>query len=77
MRFREFNGGIRMPVSLEEQALLDKIEESDSPIDRTLLNEREQELARKMISRGLLVMRRIDDSTYYLVNNLQKIWRNE
>ena len=66
-----------MPVSLEEQALLDKIEESDSPIDRTLLNEREQELARKMISRGLLVMRRIDDSTYYLVNNLQKIWRNE
>lgn len=66
-----------MPVSNEEQALLDKIEESDSPIDRTMLTEREQELARKMISRGLLVMRKINETTCYFVNNPKDLWRDK
>lgn len=77
MRFREFNGGLRMPVSLEEQALLDKIDETESHmIDRTKLSEREQEVARKMVSRGLLARRKVDETVNYIINNPKDLWRD-
>lgn len=52
MRFHEIMGGIKIPVYNEEQMILDKI--GDDSIANSELNEREQEVARKMVSRGLL-----------------------
>jgi hypothetical protein len=76
MRFREIRGGIQVPVSNEEQELLERIEKSSSTL-RKDLNERERELARLMVSRG--VLNRVRDSEQqvrYLINDLEDLWRN-
>lgn len=52
MRFFELRSNIRMPASNEEFDLINKI--NDSILMNEDLNYREQELARKLVSRGLL-----------------------
>jgi hypothetical protein len=77
MRFREFQGGIQMPVSLEEEALIKKIDDSKEGItEKNDLDERELELARKMVSRGLLNRFRTNEKTFYMVNSLEDVWRS-
>jgi hypothetical protein len=77
MRFREFQGGIQMPVSLEEEALIKKIDDSKEGItEKDNLDERELELARKMVSRGLLNRVRTNEKTFYMVNKLEDVWRS-
>lgn len=75
MRFREIRGGLMMPVSNEEQELIDLIESSNGMIKRNDLGERQRELARKMVSRGLLNRIRHDGSLFYVLNDLEDIWR--
>lgn len=76
MRFREIRGGLQVPVSNEEQALLERIEKS-SGMFRKDLNERERELARLMVSRGVLNRMRDDNrEVRYLINDLEDIWRD-
>lgn len=52
MRWHEIASGLRMHVSGEEQAILDRAMREDLPEDK--LDERDQEVARQMVSRGLL-----------------------
>lgn len=59
MRFFEISSGIRLPVNEEEQVLLDRAVEQRR-IKRSELSEREQEVARLMVSRGLLNRVRTD-----------------
>lgn len=76
MRFREIRGGIQIPVSLEEQGLIDLIESKEGEfIQRKELDERQQELARKMVSRGVLERTQRDGSLFYVVSKLDDIWR--
>lgn len=75
MRFYEITSGVRIPVSEEEQALLD-LTTDHNRIVRAELDERQQEVARRMVSRGLL--RRFRDKTGKIVfepNNTTDIWR--
>jgi len=77
MRFLEIRGGIQIPVSLEEQDLVDLIESQDGAIiKRSDLDERQKEVARKMVSRGVLERAQHDGSLYYVVNRLDDLWRN-
>jgi hypothetical protein len=72
MRYFEIAGGFRVDISEEEQAIL------DSALDGLLeanLNEREVELACRMLSKGLLNRLSIDDKIYYLQNGLPDIGR--
>ena len=76
MRFREIRGGIQLPVSGEEQDLIDLIESQEGNfIKRKELDERQQEVARKMVSRGLLERTQRDGSLYYVVSKLDDLWR--
>jgi hypothetical protein len=76
MRFREIRGGIQMPVSLEEQALIDLIESQEGEfVQRSELDERQKEVARKMVSRGVLDRTQRDGSLYYVVSKLDDLWR--
>lgn len=76
MRFREIRGGIQMPVSNEEQALIELIESQEGNfIKRKELDERQREVARKMVSRGLLERTQRDGSLYYVVSKLDDLWR--
>lgn len=76
MRFREIRGGIQVPVSNEEQDLIDMIESQEGNfIKRKELDERQREVARKMVSRGLLERTQRDGSLYYVVSKLDDLWR--
>lgn len=76
MRFREIRGGIQIPVSSEEQDLVDLIESQEGNfIIGEDLNERQQEVARKMVSRGVLERTERDGSLYFVVSKLDDLWR--
>lgn len=75
MRFREIRGGLIVPVTNEEQSLLERIEAGEGQIERKDLNERERELARLMVSKGTLNRYRREDQTVFVINDLEDIWR--
>lgn len=75
MRYFEIAGGLRMPVNEEEQEMLTLIQESEHSISDSNLDERQQEVARKMVSRGLLNRLQKDGKIYYEPNGLPDIWR--
>jgi hypothetical protein len=75
MRYFEIAGGFRMPINEEEQEVLTLIQESELEIEDSNLDERQQELARQMVSRGLLNRLHKDGKIYYEPNGLPDIWR--
>jgi len=76
MRFREIRGGIQVSVSNEEQEMVDLIEsQEDKTIKRSELDERQKEVARKMVSRGVLERTQHDGSLFYIVSKLDDLWR--
>lgn len=60
MRYFEITSGVRIPISGEEAGILDKVKEAGHLANDTL-NEREAEIARIMVSRGIIVCSRVDD----------------
>lgn len=76
MRWIDVIGGLKMPINNEESDLVDKINESNE-IAKKDLNEREEELARNLVSRGILNRFSKKDSVqYYTVNKIQPAWRD-
>lgn len=76
MRFYEISSGFRIPMSLEEEEIMDFITSSEDKVNEETLDERQQEVARKMVSRSLL-NRRKDGEEYILTpNDLNDIWRD-
>jgi hypothetical protein len=75
MRYFEIAGGLRMPINEEEQEVLTLIQESEHETEDSNLDERQRELARQMVSRGLLNRLHKDGKIYYEPNGLPDIWR--
>lgn len=73
MRYFEIAGGARIPVDHEEHDLLERA--SGTRLEDAGLDEREQEVARKMVSKGLLNFINGDDGAYYETNKLEDVWR--
>lgn len=71
-RFVEVTSGFRVPVSREEQDILDKCEQK---MYKSSLDERDEELARRMVSRGVLNRRRDEDGQIFFVRNETKLTR--
>ncbi|NJO62653.1 MAG: hypothetical protein HC836_31815 [Richelia sp. RM2_1_2] len=67
MRFIELYSGLQTPVNNEEYLLLQKIQEEMS-VAKSILNEREQEVARLLTSRGLLKRFKLDNTLHFKVN---------
>jgi hypothetical protein len=74
MRFYEISSGLRIPVSEEEQEILDMITPKGQ-IGKAALDERQQEVARMMVTRGLLIREREDDEIILKPNGAADIWR--
>jgi len=74
MKFIEIKGGWLQPVSNEENVLMERVKGASSPLPKSQLSEREQELARNLVSRGLLTRLRIDNKLCFTVNDLEDIW---
>jgi hypothetical protein len=76
MRYHEIASGLRIPVYSEEQDLLDRIDPKKGMIAKDELpEERDQELARLMVSRGVLNQIVKDGKMYYRQNSARDIWR--
>lgn len=74
MRYFEIASGFRLPVYSEEQELLDKI---PNGVNQDELDEREQELARLMVSRGVLAQSINNGMIRYKPNSAANIWRDK
>lgn len=74
MRYFEIVSGFRLPVSGEEQDLIDRITE-EGRIEPSALDERDGELARQMVSRGLLKPTKHDGKRFYALNDASDLWR--
>ncbi len=73
MRWHEINGGVRVPLSLEEREIMARAKEGR--LARGELDEREQEVARRMVSRGVLRRLRVDGKAYFEAEGLDHLWR--
>ncbi len=62
-------------MSDEETDIMNKFVESDKLRKSALKDEREQEVARNMVSRGLLNRQKDDDGIYFVVNDNKGAWR--
>ena len=79
MRYFEIFDGIGTLLSKEESKLLDRITESESGrLLKSDLNIRDKEVARKMVSRGVLNGRSLneDEDYEYTSNGLTDLWRD-
>jgi hypothetical protein len=76
MRFIEIASGLPTAVSNEELELVRKIREAHK-IERSKLDEREQELARRLVSRGILNRLTQEGHSVYEFNGLEEVWRDK
>lgn len=76
MRFYEISSGVRIPVSEEEQEILDLLK-NEGKIKKSALDERQQEVARLMVGRGVLSRSRGGDDSdiIFRPNGDVDIWR--
>lgn len=54
MKFLEIRGGLLQPVSNEENVIIEMIKGHGKPMPKSLLDDRQKEIARMLVSRGLL-----------------------
>lgn len=75
MRFIEIRGNMLVPISNEEGILLEKVRGSMVPLPTSELEERERELARQLVHRGVLDRVKIDGQACVIYNELEEVWR--
>ena len=71
MRFVEIQGELRIPVSNEELIVADIIRNNRTPLRKSKLNPREQELARSLVHKGIIDRVIIDKKMYFLYNDIE------
>lgn len=76
MRFVEIRGNMMVPVSNEELMIIEKVKGSPDPLRSKKLDEREGELARRLVHRGVLSRTKIDGEQCLIYNDLEDIWGN-
>lgn len=76
MRFIEIRGNTLVPVSNEETIIIEKVRGSTGPLKSQTLNEREGELARRLVHRGVLTRVRVDGEQCLVYNDIEDLWSN-
>jgi hypothetical protein len=74
VKFIEIRGGMQVPISNDEQLVLEKIKQSAEPLPKRILNLREQELARQLVHRSVIDRIVIDEQICFIYNELDDIW---
>ena len=70
MRFVEIQGGLRVPVSNEEQVVAEIIRDNRGPLAKSKLNIRERELARNLVHKGIIDRVLIDEQVHFVYNDI-------
>lgn len=76
MRFIEIRGNTLVPISNEEMVLVEKVRGSLEPLASKTLEEREFELARQLVHRGVLSRIKVDGKTCLVYNDVEDLWSN-
>ena len=76
MKFMEITGGLMVPVSNEEMLVMERVKGHGDPLPKRQLNEREQELARQLVFRGVLDRAQIDGKLCYIYNDIEYVERD-
>lgn len=74
MRYHEIVSGFRLHLSRDEQAVLDRVNK-DGRVWRDDLDEYDQEVAARMVTRGVLRRKREDGKVYYWADSMKDLWR--
>lgn len=75
MRWVDIAGGIRITLSNEENDLVEKTRKNKK-VKKQDLDEREKEIARKLVSKGVLNRTTEKDKIFFVFNKLQEnFWR--
>jgi len=74
MKFLEIAGGFLYPVSNEESMLIEKIKGLGQPYPKSQLDERQRELARQLVNRGVLTRVLVEDKLCFVYNDLEDLW---
>lgn len=75
MKIIDILGGLRIAISEEEYLVIDQIKQKEKIYKRNL-EERDQTLAGQLVTRGVLNRFKDDKGIYYIVNELQDVWRD-
>lgn len=75
MKFIEIAGGLLQPVSNEENILVERVRNSEIPVKKLMLSEREQELAKNLVHRGILTRISNNNEICFIINDVRDIWR--
>ena len=73
MRFIEIRGNTLLPISNEEMMLIEKIRGAVDPVTNEVLEEREQELARRLVQRGALNRVKLGGELCFVYNDLEDV----
>ena len=75
MKFMEITGGLMVPVSNDEMLVLEMVRGHAGPLPRRDMNETQQELARRLVFRGVLDRTNIDGKLCYTYNDVEYVER--
>ena len=64
-----------MPVSNEEQTVMEIVRGNEGPLPRSKLNIREREIAKGLVIKGVIDRVLIDEKTHFVYNDLEDLWR--
>lgn len=76
MKFVEITGGLVVPVSNEEMLVMERVRSQLAPLPRSELDERQNELARQLVFRGVLDRAKIDGRVCYSYNDIVDMERD-
>lgn len=76
MRFIEIRGNTLVPISNEEDILVEKVKGSIDPLTTKSLDEREGEVARQLVHRGVLSRIKVDGQNCLVYNDIEDLWSN-
>lgn len=74
MRFIEIRGNTLVHISNEETILVEKVKGALTPLPVRELEEREHELARQLVHRGVFSRIKIDGKSCLVYNDVEDIW---
>jgi len=75
MRYFEISSGLRVPVDSEEHDLVDFIKDNKNKIYKSSLQERDQVICQKLISKGIVNINKDDKGIFYSLNSNIDLWR--
>jgi hypothetical protein len=70
LKFIEISTGLLQPVSNEEGILVEKVRGHTTPLPKSILSAREQQLAKNLVMRGVLTRFFFENKLCFAVNTL-------